>query len=219
MKLTTILSNYQEFRESYNKIGYSQPTINLNDKRQIELLLNTVITDIILFNDILNIYDYDKKEKEKILNFLNKLNLKHKTFLHILTQKNIDNYYEDASILEDEYNDTQLFESLIQDKIENMSFITESQNFKPKLSSKKQIGEFKIIEINNRQFTLIRETGTKHKLSFVIEDNSLIESIDYIIDSDDIVWWSLEIYQDGKYSDLNDKDVIYCLDNFENLMK
>jgi hypothetical protein len=219
MKLTTILSNYQEFRESYKKIGYSQPTINLNDKRQIELLLNTVITDIILFNDILNIYDYDKKEKEKILNFLNKLNLKHKTFLHILTQRNIDNYYEDASILEDEYNDTQLFESLIQHKIENMSFITESQNFKPKLSSKKQIGEFKIVEINNRQFTLIRETGTKHKLSFVIEDNSLIESIDYIIDSDDIVWWSLEIYQDGEYSDLNDKDVIYCLDNFENLMK
>lgn len=129
MKLTTILSNYQEFRESYKKIGYSQPTINLNDKRQIELLLNTVITDIILYNDILNIYDYDKKEKEKILNFLNKLNLKHKTFLHILTQKNIDNYYEDASILEDEYNDTQLFESLIQHKIENMSFITESQNF------------------------------------------------------------------------------------------
>ena len=38
MKLTTILSNYQEFRESYKKIGYSQPTINLNDKRQIELL-------------------------------------------------------------------------------------------------------------------------------------------------------------------------------------
>lgn len=129
MKLTTILSNYQEFRESYKKIGYSQPTINLNDKRQIELLLNTVITDIILYNNILNIYDYDKKEKEKILNFLNKLNLKHKTFLHILTQKNIDNYYEDASILEDEYNDTQLFESLIQHKIENMSFITESQNF------------------------------------------------------------------------------------------
>lgn len=129
MKLTTILSNYQEFRESYKKIGYSQPTINLNDKRQIELLLNTVITDIILYNDILNIYDYDKKEKEKILNFLNKLNLKHKTFLHILTQKNIDNYYEDASILEDEYNDTQLFESLIQHKIENMSFITESENF------------------------------------------------------------------------------------------
>lgn len=129
MKLTTILSNYQEFRESYKKIGYSQPTINLNNKRQIELLLNNVISDIILFNDILNIYDYDKKEKEKILNFLNKLNLKHKTFLHILTQKNIDNYYEDASILEDEYNDTQLFESLIQHKIENMSFITESQNF------------------------------------------------------------------------------------------
>lgn len=111
MKLTTILSNYKEFRESYKKIGYSQPTINLNDKRQIELLLTKVINDIILFNDILNIYDYTEKEKEKIKNFLNKLNLKQKTFLHILTQKNIDNYYEDASILEDDYNDTQLFEN------------------------------------------------------------------------------------------------------------
>lgn len=127
MKLSTILANYDEFQSSYKKIGFAQQTINIRDKKQFRLLLEKVISDIILFNDILNIYDYSDKDKKQILNWLNKLGYKREIFIQLLVEKNIDNLYEDESILEDEYNDIELFESEIQDEIENMKFFTESK--------------------------------------------------------------------------------------------
>lgn len=125
MKLSTILTNYDEFQTSYDKIGFEQKTINIRDKRQIRLLLENVINDINLFNDILNIYDYNAKEKRQILKWIDNLGYKKETFLQMLVEKNIDNLMEDESILEDDYNDVELFESEIEDEIENMTFFTE----------------------------------------------------------------------------------------------
>lgn len=111
MKLSTIMANYDEFQSSYKKIGYTQKTINITDKRQLRLLLETVIEDILIFNDILNVYDYDKQEKKQILAWINKLGRKKETFLQMLVELNIENYYEDSSITEDDYTDLHLFES------------------------------------------------------------------------------------------------------------
>lgn len=129
MKLSTILTNYDEFQTSYDKIGFEQKTINIRDKRQIRLLLENVITDINLFNDILNIYDYNAKEKRQILKWIDNLGYKKETFLQMLVEKNIDNLMEDESLLEDDYNDVELFENQIniEDTIEDMTFLTESK--------------------------------------------------------------------------------------------
>lgn len=127
MKLSTILANYDEFQSSYKKIGFAQPTINIRDKRQFRLLLEKVISDIVIFNDILNIYDYSSQDKKQILSWLNKLGYKRETFIQLMIQKNIDNLYEDESLLEDDYNDVELFESEIEDQIEDMTFFTESE--------------------------------------------------------------------------------------------
>ena len=54
MKLSTIISNYGEFINSYKKLGYSYETINIRNKRHIEKLLNEVVDDIILYNEFLD---------------------------------------------------------------------------------------------------------------------------------------------------------------------
>lgn len=123
MKLSTIISNYGEFINSYKKLGYSYETINIRNKRHIEKLLNEVIDDIILYNNFLDIYDYDANEKKQILSWLNNLGRKRVTFMQKLVEINIDNYYEDQSILDgSDYDDMQLFESakiLFKDKLDN----------------------------------------------------------------------------------------------------
>ena len=112
MKLSTIISNYYEFNKSYEKLGYIYETINIRNKRHIEKLLNEVIDDIILYNNFLDIYDYDANEKKQILSWLNNLGRKRVTFMQKLVEINIDNYYEDQSILDgSDYDDMQLFES------------------------------------------------------------------------------------------------------------
>lgn len=123
MKLSTIISNYYEFNKSYEKLGYRYETINIRNKRHIEKLLNEVIDDIILYNNFLDIYDYDANEKKQILSWLNNLGRKRVTFMQKLVEINIDNYYEDQSILDgSDYDDMQLFESekiLFKDKLDN----------------------------------------------------------------------------------------------------
>ena len=123
MKLSTIISNYYEFNKSYEKLGYIYETINIRNKRHIEKLLNEVIDDIILYNNFLDIYDYDANEKKQILSWLNNLGRKRVTFIQKLVEINIDNYYEDQSILDgSDYDDMQLFESekiLFKDKLDN----------------------------------------------------------------------------------------------------
>jgi hypothetical protein len=104
MKLSTIISNYGEFINSYKKLGYSYETINIRNKRHIEKLLNEVIDDIILYNNFLDIYDYDANEKKQILSWLNNLGRKRVTFMQKLVEINIDNYYEDLSIFSDSNN-------------------------------------------------------------------------------------------------------------------
>ena len=120
MKLSTIISNYYEFNKSYEKLGYRYETINIHryetinirNKRHIGKLLNEVIDDIILYNNFLDIYDYDANEKKQILSWLNNLGRKRVTFIQKLVEINIDNYYEDQSILDgSDYDDMQLFES------------------------------------------------------------------------------------------------------------
>jgi hypothetical protein len=123
MKLSTIISNYGEFINSYKKLGYSYETINIRNKRHIEKLLNEVVDDIILYNEFLDVYDYTEKEKKQILSWLNNLGRKRVTFIQKLVEINIDNYYEDQSILDgSDYDDMQLFESekiLFKDKLDN----------------------------------------------------------------------------------------------------
>ena len=123
MKLSTIISNYGEFINSYKKLGYSYETINIRNKRHIEKLLNEVVDDIILYNEFLDVYDYTEKEKKQILSWLNNLGRKRVTFMQKLVEINIDNYYEDQSILDgSDYDDMQLFESekiLFKDKLDN----------------------------------------------------------------------------------------------------
>lgn len=112
MKLSTIISNYGEFINSYKKLGYSYETINIRNKRHIEKLLNEVVDDIILYNEFLDVYDYTEKEKKQIISWLNNLGRKRVTFIQKLVEINIDNYYEDQSILDgSDYDDMQLFES------------------------------------------------------------------------------------------------------------
>ena len=123
MKLSTIISNYGEFINSYKKLGYSYETINIRNKKHIEKLLNEVVDDIILYNEFLDVYDYDANEKKQILSWLNNLGRKRVTFMQKLVEINIDNYYEDQSILDgSDYDDMQLFESekiLFKDKLDN----------------------------------------------------------------------------------------------------
>ena len=123
MKLSTIISNYGEFINSYKKLGYSYETINIRNKRHIEKLLNEVVDDIILYNEFLDVYDYTENEKKQILSWLNNLGRKRVTFMQKLVEINIDNYYEDQSILDgSDYDDMQLFESekiLFKDKLDN----------------------------------------------------------------------------------------------------
>ena len=123
MKLSTIISNYGEFINSYKKLGYSYETINIRNKRHIEKLLNEVVDDIILYNEFLDVYDYTEKEKKQIISWLNNLGRKRVTFIQKLVEINIDNYYEDQSILDgSDYDDMQLFESekiLFKDKLDN----------------------------------------------------------------------------------------------------
>ena len=60
----------------------------------------------------MDIYDYDANEKKQILSWLNNLGRKRVTFIQKLVEINIDNYYEDQSILDEDYDDMQLFESI-----------------------------------------------------------------------------------------------------------
>lgn len=131
MKLSTLIANYDEFQSSYKKIGYSQQTINIRDKRQIRLLLSNVIDDIVIYNEILDIYDYTTKEKKQILGWLSTLGRKRETFIQRLVEVNLDNYYEDMSISDDDYEDIQLFEStkmLFKDKLDNKLYIDEGDS-------------------------------------------------------------------------------------------
>lgn len=121
------MANYDEFQSSYKKMGFAQPTINVTDKRQFRNLLDTVINDIIIFNDLLNVYDYSEREKKQILNWLKKIGYKKETFMQMLVELNMENYYEDGTITETDYTDLHLFESdiNIEAEIDEMEYITE----------------------------------------------------------------------------------------------
>lgn len=97
--------------------------------------------------------------------------------------------------------------------------LNESELPNIKLKNKKQIGIFRIIEIDGENFTLIKEKDTKYREGYVIKGNELLTTLGFII-NDDTEWWSLDAYYSKHYDEtLLEKNVAYCLENFEKLMQ
>lgn len=104
---------------------------------------------------------------------------------------------------------------------EEMQSLNEDENnFKPKLSVKKQIGTYKEVTIGKIILTLIEDTSD-NKLIILnhkkdkFSDYNLISILDYQ-DDKDYNWW----HADADY-DRNEvpDEVLYCIDNFDALMK
>ena len=110
-----------------------------------------------------------------------------------------------------------LFES--QQKFMNLF---QSVNQKPKLSAKKQLATYKTCTLNGVDYALIHETGPTNKDRYVIKFQDgwdLKNSISDLFEDDEINynWWSVDIHNDEPYE--NDEDIIYLLENFDQLMK
>lgn len=97
--------------------------------------------------------------------------------------------------------------------------LNESELPNIKLKNKKQIGIFRIIEIDGENFTLIKEKDTKYSEGYVIKGDELLTTLGFIL-NDDTEWWSLDAYYSKHYDEtLLEKNVSYCLENFEKLMQ
>lgn len=111
LKFSNILLNYKEFVKRFKDVGYDIPKYNLRSKTEVKKLFSEFTDDVILFNDMIHVFDYTDREKKSIVDWLNKLNFKKETWLHLLIEKNNEIYSEDESEYDSNWNDMQLFES------------------------------------------------------------------------------------------------------------
>ena len=95
-------------------------------------------------------------------------------------------------------------------------------NFKPKLSAKKQLAEYKTVNLNGDNYALIREIGPTHKDDYLVKFQNgydLKTTISDLFEDNKIGanWWSVDINKNEPYE--NTPEVSYLLENFDALMK
>lgn len=105
------------------------------------------------------------------------------------------------------------------------------QNFKPKLSAKKQLGTYKEVSMNGIDFIIFQEVGPTNKdqivIKFLEEGSNMKNSITDILnaDADAYEWWAKEIVEEQFAGDEIEEfkqaepEVSYLIENFDALMK